>query len=180
MRRGILPFTFIVVTLTVSALFAGTDITSTFPDFTLKSCDGKDVTLSEITSEGPAIVTFWATWCKPCIKELRKLEGMSKFLEKHRVTVLAINEDGPRTRSKVKPFIKKEGWTFHVLMDSGSMVKTAAGVAELPKFFIVGEGNAILYQHPGYKPGDEAEYKEQIEELFPLAPKYEESGEVEE
>jgi peroxiredoxin len=169
MRRGILPLTLIVFTLTVSALFAGNDVTSAFPDFTLKSCNGDDITLSEITGEGPTIVTFWATWCKPCIKELRKLEGMSKFLEKHGVTVLAINEDGPRTRPKVKPFTKKEGWTFNVLMDPGSKVKTAAGVAELPKFFIVGEGNAILYQHPGYKPGDEAEYREKIETLFPVA-----------
>ncbi|MCK5833612.1 TlpA family protein disulfide reductase [bacterium] len=160
---------FLLIALLLPILLNGeTDFVSTFPDFTLKNIDGNPITLSEETQKGPVIVTFWATWCKPCIKELRKLNEMKEFLDKHNVAVFPINEDGARTRAKVKPFAIKQGWKFKVLMDPRNKVKTLAGVAELPEFFIICEGNEILYRHSGYKPGDEAEYKEKIEAFFPV------------
>lgn len=165
MKHGIILFLSLMFP---ALLLAEVPVVPKFPDFTLKNLDGESVSLSEVTDNGPAIISFWATWCKPCIKELRKLNGMSDFLEKHNVTLLAINEDGVRTRPRIKPFVRKEKWEFSVLMDPGNKVKVAANVAELPEFFIVGEGNAILYHHSGYKPGDEAEYKEKIEALFPV------------
>jgi len=164
------PFLAIVMLVPIIAFAQGRSV-STFPDFTLNNMNGKAVTLSAVTAEGPAIVTFWATWCKPCVKELGKLEEMADFLETHNVTVLAVNEDGARTRAKVKPFVLKEGWSFEVLMDTNNKVKNSSGVAELPEFFIVGDGNEILYRHSGYKPGDEAEYREKIETLFPITEK---------
>ena len=44
------------------------------PDFSLDNIDGDPVTLSENTGSGPVVLSFWATWCKPCIEELPHLE----------------------------------------------------------------------------------------------------------
>ncbi|RKZ30074.1 hypothetical protein DRQ36_06740 [bacterium] len=142
-----------------------------FPDFTLAALDGQTITLSEVCSESPVILTFWATWCKPCIKELRKLDEMEELLENHGVTLLAICEDGPRTRAKVKPFAQKEGWDFVIIMDTGESVKKSAGVADIPELFILSGDREILYHHIGFKPGDEAEYQQKVEELFPVVKK---------
>ncbi len=148
-------------------------------DFTLKNLRGEDVVLSEFCAEGPIILTFWATWCKPCIKELRKLTVMKNFLDAHGLRVMAVCEDGPRTRNKVRPFADKENWEFTIVMDKGGRVKTQLGVADIPELFILTTEREILYHHIGYKPGDEAEYKKTIEELFPIEDEPETAGEDE-
>lgn len=174
MRRLILiiPFMLILAFLTFAR-------EGTFADFTAKDPDGNEIVLSEFVAEGPIILTFWATWCKPCIKELNKLTEMEEFLEMHGVRVLAVCEDGPRTRNRVKPFAQKNGWDFTIAMDTGGGIKSIAGVADIPEFFILSPEMEILYHHMGYKPGDEVEYKEQIKTLFPIE-KEETEAEIEE
>jgi len=142
---------------------------SILPDFTLETMDGRKITLSEVTAESGVILSFWATWCKPCVRELGKLEEMEEFLAQHNVIVIAVNEDGPRTRPRVKPFVTREGWSFDILMDPGHRVKNQSGIAELPETFIIGANNEVFYRHSGYKPGDEAIYERKVRELF--APK---------
>lgn len=157
----------IALIIAVAGFAVAEEMEKTFPDFTLKTPGGEEVTLSERCAEGPVIVTFWATWCKPCRKELGKLSEMHDLLEKHGVEVIAISEDGPRTRARVRPFVRKEGWDFTVLLDPGGKVKVEAGVADIPELFMLTEDRQIVYRHVSYKPGDEAEYKEKIAELFP-------------
>jgi len=152
---------------------------SIFPDFTTKDPDGNEIVLSEFCAEGPVILTFWATWCKPCVKELNKLTEMKDFLDMHNVRVLAVCEDGPRTRGKVKPYAEKSGWDFAIAMDSGSRIKAIAGVADIPELYMLSAESEILYHHMGYKPGDEVEYEAKIIELFPAEKEEEATEEVE-
>ncbi len=158
----------LIIPLLIVLVFTGFAEEGIFTDFNTKDPDGNDIVLSEFVAEGPIILTFWATWCKPCIKELNKLTEMNDFLNEHGVRVLAVCEDGPRTRNRVKPFAQKNGWDFTIAMDTGGGIKSIAGVADIPEFFILSTDMEILYQHMGYKPGDEVEYKEQIETLFPV------------
>jgi len=155
--------------LVVSICAATTD--KKFPDFSLTSHDGNStIVLSKVCAKGPVMITFWATWCKPCLKELRKLSEMQNFLDEHSITLIAICEDGPRTKAKVKPFVENENWKFIVAMDTDGKVKSSAGVADLPELFMLSGDRNIVYHHYGYKPGDELEYKEKIEALFPVKP----------
>lgn len=163
--KHIIPIIIALLAITYSS--TALEVTRTFPDFKLDTPEGETVELGEVLENGPVIVTFWATWCKACIKELRKLSGMEELLESRDITLLAINEDGPRTRGKIRPFIKKEGWTFTTGIDKGGKIKIAAGIADIPELFILGESGEILYHHIGFKPGDEAEYRKKIESLFP-------------
>lgn len=168
MRKELIYILLLVFT---SVAIFGISVQKKFPDFSLATPDGSStMKLSAICQKGPVMITFWATWCKPCLKELRKLNEMKEFLDERSVTLLAICEDGPRTKSKVKPFVENEGWKFIVLMDPDGKVKSSAGVADLPELFILTGDRDIVYHHKGYKPGDEAEYKEKIENLFPLKP----------
>jgi peroxiredoxin len=139
-----------------------------FPEFKAKDVDGGEFVLSKFVAEGPIILTFWATWCKPCLKELEKLTEMQNFLDAHGVRVLAINTDGPRTRGKAKPFAQKNNWQFTIVMDPDGSIKSLAGVAEIPEMFILDTNRIILHHHVGYKPGDEVEYRDKIKTLFPI------------
>jgi len=170
----------IILTLVSAlALIGGDDelIDRKFPDFTFKTLDKEELVLSEFCEENPTIVTFWATWCKPCVKELGKLKEMKPELDARGVKVIAICEDGPRTQAKIKPFVRKEGWDFIICLDSDGKLKSKVGVADIPEFFILKSDMQIAYHHVSFKPGDEVEYLEQIEKLFPVL---EEEKEIEE
>ena len=76
----------VVTGLSVFLVVAGTSFpvsAGPAPDFTLPNIEGKDVTLSKALAEGPVIIDFWATWCKPCIKAFPSLQGMyDKYRER--------------------------------------------------------------------------------------------------
>ena len=49
------------------------------PAVTLKNINGKTINTSELTNDGkPIIISFFATWCKPCNRELSALQQMSQ------------------------------------------------------------------------------------------------------
>jgi cytochrome c biogenesis protein CcmG/thiol:disulfide interchange protein DsbE len=54
--------------------FSQTDSTATLPDVDLKDMDGNDINIAKYGTNGKiTIISFWATWCKPCIKELKNV-----------------------------------------------------------------------------------------------------------
>ncbi len=149
----------------VALVFAGAGSGDKFPDFTLENIDGDDVSLEQMLGEKPVVITFWATWCKPCVKELKAFKPIYEEM-KDDFHFIAINEDGPRSRGKVKPFAKKEGFEYTILYDNNGEVKMKAGVSDIPHFFLLDKSGNIVYKHPGYKTGDEKESVEAIKDLL--------------
>ena len=87
------------------------------PHFALPNLEGKQVALAERLKEGPVIVDFWATWCKPCIKAFPDLQEIFDNYKDCGLSVFAISIDGPRSTSRVGALIKSKGNTFEVLLD---------------------------------------------------------------
>ncbi len=142
----------------------------TFPKFNLENTKGKKVTLDEVLAEGkPVMVTFWATYCKPCKKELTKLvEKWNSYGETERpFNVIALCEDGPRSKRKAISMAETENYdAFHVLFDESGTVKQKAGVADIPELFILKPDGSIFYRHVGYNAGDEVKTFDQLEKLL--------------
>ena len=129
---------------------------------------GKSLKFSDISNadEGIMIVSFWATWCKPCIQELGYLNDIYEELqEDYGVTVYAISIDDARTAKRVTPFVNGRGWKFNILIDENSDLKRRLNVKNVPHTFIVDKTKKIVYEHTSYVPGDEELYLEVIEEL---------------
>lgn len=136
------------------------------PAFTLRNTDGDNVSLSDF--EGNVVlVDFWATWCGPCKQELPHLQEMVDELGDQGLTVLAISTDDARDKAKVKPYIRRSGFTMPVLYDTQSEVLTAYNPAKtLPFLVVVGRDGQIAGVHSGYNPGDEVALREEVEALL--------------
>jgi peroxiredoxin len=140
------------------------------PDFTLPDIDGKNVTFSKMFGQGPVYVSFWATWCKPCMEELKIVEKLYEKYKGQGFQVFAINSEGPKSAARIKSFVKSYGLTFRVLLDNDGEVfrRTYKGV-NMPYTVITNSDGKIIFSRVGFKPGDEVEIEKIITEN--LAPK---------
>lgn len=135
-------------------------------DFTLRDIDGNSVSLSELKGE-VVVMSFWATWCGPCKEEMPHLSKMYGELKDKGFTVLSISIDDARSASRVKPFIKKNGYNFPVLLDRDSTVIGAYNPSKtLPYTVVVDRNGDIAKRHSGFNPGDEEELRHLVDGLL--------------
>jgi cytochrome c biogenesis protein CcmG/thiol:disulfide interchange protein DsbE len=136
------------------------------PNFVAENLDGKKVELKELLGEGPVLISFWATWCKPCIKELNELQKVYEKYKEKDFEILAIDVDGPRSISKVKPMVKGLKWEFPILWDKSKDIYRKYHVLGIPHTVLIDKLGEIRYTHTTYRPGDEEVIKKKIEELL--------------
>jgi thiol-disulfide isomerase/thioredoxin len=122
--------------------------------------------LRHALASGPVLIDFWATWCQPCLKALPKLDEIEDLYSPRGLKVVAVNEDGPRNLSRIRPFLKSRKLDFRVLLDLNSTVMNSYRIDSIPTTVLVDSSGEIVYFHRGYKPGDEVYLKRAIDELL--------------
>lgn len=137
-------------------------------DFYLDDISGITKTYGDIKGEKLTIIDFWASWCKPCIKSMPKLEALRNTYKAHGVELISINADGPRSIAKVRPLVKSLGLKSVVLIDIDKEVMTDVDVYQLPTLLLVDATDNVVYRHEGYTEGDEKEVEREIKKLLAL------------
>ncbi|GJM43794.1 MAG: hypothetical protein DHS20C21_06360 [Gemmatimonadota bacterium] len=137
------------------------------PAFRALDMSGERFTLDDLLGKGPIVVDFWATWCKPCIKELPYVQRLLDDYRDQGVQVLAVTIDSPKSQNQVRKFIKTRKYDFRVVMDAEQDVfKKLQGKGTIPYLVILDSEGFIRYHHTGYRPGDEKELVRVVEELL--------------
>ena len=137
------------------------------PGVQLKDLNGKPVNTAKLTNNGkPMIISFWATWCKPCIRELKAINELyPEWQDETGVRIIIVSIDDAQNAQKVKPMVDGMGWEYDVLLDPNGDFKRAMNVQSVPHVFVLdGKGN-IVHNHSGYTDGAETELYDIIKNL---------------
>lgn len=134
------------------------------PSIQLKDLEGNTVDTGTLSNDGkPIIISFWATWCSPCKKELNNYSELYEDWKKETgVKIIAVSIDDQRSVTKVAPYVNSVSWEYDILLDSNKQFAQALGVNNVPHTFLIdGKGN-IVWQHNNYSEGDEEELYQEL------------------
>ncbi len=135
------------------------------PSVEIKTLDGKTVNIQKYTHQSGkiTILSFWATWCKPCHQELDAvMELYPEWREKYDVQMLAVTVDTQRALAKVGPMVESKGWEYIILSDANQVLQTVLNFQSIPQTFLLDRNGDVIYEHTGYLPGDEYNLEEKI------------------
>ncbi|MFN5183728.1 MAG: TlpA family protein disulfide reductase [Bacteroidota bacterium] len=138
------------------------------PSINVKKLDGSTINTGTFSNNGkPYVISFWATWCKPCKKELDAIaENYEEWQKETGVKLVAISVDDARSVIKVPNDVKTKGWKYEVYTDENGDFQRAMNVNNVPHTFIIDGNGSIVYSHNSYADGDEDILYENIKKVL--------------
>ena len=136
------------------------------PNVQLKDINGKTVQTASLANNGgkPVIISFWATWCKPCLRELKAIhEVYADWQDETSVKMYIVSIDQAQDANKVKPLVDGFGWEYEVLLDPNGDFNRAMNVQNVPHVFVINGKGKIVYNHAGYVDGGEEDIREALD-----------------
>ena len=161
-----LIITFLVLFSTVTFAQSG----QTMPEMILKDVNGKNINTANYSKNGKiTVISFWATWCTPCKKELTNINDnmLSDWKGKYDVVMVAVCTDDSKNLLKVKPFVDGQGWDFDCLLDVNKDLQRSLNALLIPFTVLLDQNGKIVYTHSGYTEGEEFILEEKIKALVP-------------
>ena len=150
MLKNILAFSVIIIfSLQINAQ-------ENVPNVDLRTIGGKSLkSIDILNNEGFSIISFWATWCIPCINELDAINDLyDSWNEKYNIKVVAVSTDDARSKKRVRPMVSGKNWAFDVYVDTNQEFKRSLNVSGIPHTIVV-YGSKIIHRRIGYTPGEE-------------------------
>ena len=138
------------------------------PSVDIKTVNGKSFNTKDIQNDGkPIIICFFATWCKPCMVELKSIaEVYDDWQDETGVKIYAVSIDDTRSSAKVLPLVNANDWDYEVLLDENQDFKRILNVNDIPHTFILNGNREIIWQHTSYAPGVEKEYIQVVKKIL--------------
>lgn len=132
----------------------------------LKNLDGSTVNTADLVKNGPVVVSFWATWCAPCKRELNTIHELyNQWKTETGITLVAVSIDDDKTKAQVPVYVNGKGWNYTILLDPNGDFKKAMEVNNVPHTFLIDGTGKVVYSHNSYAPGDENKLYEEIKKI---------------
>mgnify|MGYP002534749837 CR=1 FL=1 len=147
------------ILLALGILAASLAVSAQLPQVQVKDTKGRAVNAATLSNDGkPFVISFFATWCKPCLRELRAIsEVYDDWRDETGMKLYIVSIDDAQNASKVKPLVDAEGWDYDVLLDPNSDFFRAMGLQTVPHVMVVDGNGKIVHTHSGYTDGAETE-----------------------
>ncbi len=158
MKRFLLPLLGLLLAATVTTVQAQDLSTLSTP---LAKPDGGQSSIAEIGQGKVTIVSFWATWCKPCKEEMKAVHAMYDELKEQGIEYIAVSIDNTKTMARVGPYINSKSYLFPVLIDPNREIFEVVNGTEVPYTLMYDMNGKLRYKHDGYLDGDEEHLKEE-------------------
>ncbi|OGQ90203.1 MAG: hypothetical protein A2289_03735 [Deltaproteobacteria bacterium RIFOXYA12_FULL_58_15] len=133
--------------------------------FDLRTLEGKPIGSSLLKGK-VAVLSFWATWCSPCKRELDALSEIAANHQGDDLLILAIATDGPETLATVRSTARRKRWKFAVATDSEGRVSAVLNPrGAVPFTLFVDKNGRVAHVHTGFSVDDDKIYNELIATL---------------
>lgn len=143
-----------VLLICLSLLGAGTALAGgKATNFTVRDIKGKRVRLSDFKNK-LVYMSFWATWCKPCLIELKHLQKFYDKYKKRGFVVLAVSMDGPESRAKVKPIVRRYRLKFPVVIDKETRIVKLYNPKRSAPFSVLISRGRVVKTREGFQVSD--------------------------
>ena len=151
-KRFFLNVLFVVLFTTFFSLYASAASSATkMPSFNLENViTGKYVDSSEFEGKS-LLITFFATWCPPCIDEIPNLIELQKKYEGRQFSVVGLSVD-QGGKKVVQRLIEKKKINYPVMMADNAVTRDFGGVYGIPTSFLVNSRGNVVKQYTGYVP----------------------------
>lgn len=156
-----------IAAVMLAALLTAPAVSAQLPNVNVKDTKGKTVNVAKLSNNGkPIIISFFATWCKPCLRELKAISELyPDWVDETGVKMYIVSIDDAQNTSKVKPFVDAEGWEYEVLLDANSDFFRAMGLQSVPHVLILDGNGKVAYTHSGYTDGSETQLIDIVRKL---------------
>ncbi|MBT4503493.1 MAG: TlpA family protein disulfide reductase [Gemmatimonadetes bacterium] len=161
----------ILITLILTLFQVGTrsllaDEKQILPSFKGRDLGNRLVEVEKLLAKGPVLITFWATWCAPCLREMEKIEVLYEKYREKGFSVIGINQDVIKSRAELRTFVKTRHISFLIIMDRERKLGNLLHITALPSTFLIGKDRHLYFFRTGYREGDEKILEKKIVEAF--------------
>ena len=137
------------------------------PSTSITDINGQKIKTAELSNNGkPFIISFWATWCKPCINEFNAIGKVYADWQKETgVKLIAVSIDHASSSQNILPMMKSNAWDYEVLFDPDQVFSKALQVTVIPATLLIDGKGEIIWQHTSFHEGDEIDLIERVRRL---------------
>ncbi len=128
---------------------------------------GKKIAFNQTIEKGKVtVVSFWATWCIPCKKEIKNISSkLPEWKKEADFNYITMSIDETRAEGLARTYAISQGWTFPYYIDANSDLKRSMNFQSVPYTIIIDKQGKIAFKHIGYEEGGEAEIFAKVKEL---------------
>ena len=110
------------------------------------------------------IVSFFATWCKPCLKEIEELKTVLSNFRQKKLKLFLI--DLKEEKSVVDKFVRQYNLPGTILLDKYGVVAKNYGVTTLPRLFVIDRNGKLVWKTKGFQKDLADELMSVLKDLF--------------